>query len=371
MMMMKTVTTMMMKSALLAAVAAITCGAVSAQTLSGGKEYQSQIPAFKDLQRWDPNYRAQRTPDGKPDLQGVWSDASQTQMSRGSGMGGAIKVDTLVIPDEKIQQLLSDNYYTKQYKIQGKQSDLKDNLLGDKDANRGYNAFWIDPGAEYGRVNGEWRSSWITTPTNGQMPMTPEGRKARGDRVGLSKSVKNTGPEVRTIGDRCLISYAGQAGPPMVNGMYNNHHQIVQTPTHIMINTEMNHDSRIIRIGADPKPNAIKQWFGDSLGHWEGETLVVVTRNLHPIQARGGSVPLSEKGVVTERFTRKSPVEVFYEYTVDDPVYYTQVWKGEMPLRLSTEHIYEYACHEGNYALPGILRGDAMGVDTAIEKEGE
>jgi hypothetical protein len=118
------------------------------------------------------------------------------------------------------------------------------------------------------------------------------------------------------------------------------------------------------------RPEAIKAWFGDEIGHWEGDTLVVVTRNLHPLQARG-RVPLSEQGTVTERFRRVSPVEIDYQFEVNDPVNYSQVWKGEMVLRQSKEHVFEYACHEGNYALPGILRGMAQGRDTALGSEGE
>jgi hypothetical protein len=141
------------------------------------------------------------------------------------------------------------------------------------------------------------------------------------------------------------------------------------------LNIEMNHDARIIRIkkpGEDAArtPDVVQQWFGDSVGWWEGDTLVVETRNVHPLQARG-RIPLSPEGKVIERFKRVSDVEIFYSYEVNDPVNYSQVWKGEMPLRQSKESVYEYACHEGNYALPGILRGMKMGLDTAIEAEGE
>lgn len=360
-----------MKPALLAAVAAIVCGGASAQTIAGSKNYVSPIPSFRDLPKWDATYKPPRTPDGKPDMQGIWSSASLTTLERGVSFGGGIKIESLVIPDDQVNKYLADNYYTKQYAIQGKASDLSQGTFKDRDANRGYNAFWIDPGAEYARVNGEWRSSWITSTADGRVPYSKDGRAARAARVADFRKAKNTGPEPRTLGDRCLISYTGQAGPPMVNGMYNNHYQIVQTPSSVMINTEMNHDARIITVGGKPRPDAVKQWFGDSVARWDGDTLVVETRNVHPTQSVGGYVPLSPKGKVTERFTRKSDLEILYEFTVDDPVFYTTAWKGEMPLRRSKEAIYEYACHEGNYALPGILRGDATGADTAIEKEGE
>jgi hypothetical protein len=345
--------------------------AQEATSIAGERNFTSAIPSFRDLPAWDPGYKAPRTPDGKPDLQGIWSSASLTSLERAPGYGGSKAFDQLVIPDQEVRRLVEENYYTKQFAIQAQPSDLSQGAFTDRDANRGYNAFWIDPGAEYGRVNDEWRSSWITSTNDGRIPYSAEGRAARQSRMAQVRASRNSGPETRTLGDRCLISYAGQAGPPMVNGMYNNHYQIVQTPAHVMINTEMNHDARIFSIGGEPRPDTVKPWFGDSVARWEGETLVVETRNVHPTQSRGGYVPLSPQGKVTERFTRKSDQVMLYEFTVDDPAFYTEIWKGEMPLRLSTEEIYEYACHEGNHALPGILRADAMGLDTALEKEGE
>ncbi len=365
-----------MKTALglasLAVIVLAAAGSAHAQaTIAGSKNYVSPIPSFRDLPKWDPAYKAPRTPDGKPDLQGVWSSASLTTLERGISYGGGIKTDALVIPDEQVAKFTGESYYAQAYKAQGGRSDLAQGAFKDKNSNAGYNAFWIDPGAEYARVNGEWRSSWITSTANGRVPYSDAGRAARAARVAEFRKAKNTGPEPRTLGDRCLISYTSQAGPPMVNGMYNNHYQIVQTPTNVMIDTEMNHDARIITIGGKPRPDAIKQWFGDSVAHWDGETLVVETRNVHPIQSVGGYIPLSPKGKVTEKFRRVSDLELLYQFTVDDPVFYSQAWTGEMPLRRSKEHLYEYACHEGNYALPGILRGDAIGMDTAIEKDGE
>jgi hypothetical protein len=358
----------------LAAMAAVALGAAGAAhaQIDGGRAWVSPIPYFKDLPKWDPTYKAPRTPDGKPDLQGVWSVASLTQLERGAGYGGGIRIDTLVIPEDKVNDFIKDAFYTKQYKEQA----WTDPRVGAGDGKgggdvRGYNAFWIDPGAEYAKINGEYRSSWITSTANGRIPWSEAGRKARQARMAEFRSARNTGPEARTIGDRCLISYTGQAGPPLVNAMYNNHIQIVQSPTSMLMNVEMNHDARVIGIDARRRPEAVKQWFGDSVGRWEGETLVVETRNVHPIQSRGGFVPLSPQGKVTEKFTRKSEQEILYEFAVEDPNFYSETWKGEMLMRKSKESLYEYACHEGNYALPGMLRGDAMGMDTAIDEDGE
>jgi hypothetical protein len=342
--------------------------------IAGTKAFESPIPFFRDLGPWDPNYKAPRTLDGKADLQGVWSTASLTTMTR-SNRGAAMIVDTLVIPPEKIAEVTNAASYTQSFAASQKRTDPTSGVFTDRNPDAGYNAFWIDPGSEYAKVNGEWRSSWIVEPATGQIPYNRGGQTALGARTSNAGRVDNTGPEIRTLGDRCLVSFANQGGPPLNNAMYNNNIEIVQTPDHIMLNIEMNHDARIIRIRKDGEkaaalPKDIRQWFGDSVGWWEGDTLVVETHNVHPLQARG-RIPLSPDGKVIERFSRVSDKEIFYQFEVHDPVNYTQVWKGEMPMRKSNEHVYEYACHEGNYALPGILRGMTMGLDTAIDAEGE
>ncbi len=350
-------------------------GVASAQqSIAGATNFESPIPFFKDLKAWDPAYKAPRTADGKPDLQGVWSNASLTTMTRaGRGPGGG-----LVIPTEQIEDLTFNSYYNARLRADQEQTDQSETAgdgQGGSDV-KGYNNFWIDPGSEYAKVNGQYRSSWIVTPETGQVPFSAEGRAARGARMAAARRSTNTGPEVRSVGDRCLISFGSNAGPPLTNAMYNNHYQIVQTPGHVMINAEMNHDVRVVTLVDKPddaqrRPGALRQWMGDAIGWWEGDTLVVETRNVHPIQESSGAFPISDKGKVTERFTRVSDLEIFYEFTVEDPTYYSQAWSGEVPMRKSNEAVYEYACHEGNYALPGILRGMAIGLDTALESEGE
>ena len=350
------------------------------QSIAAQGSFKSPLPFFKDLTKWDPNYKPPRTPDGKPDLQGTWSSASLTTMSRGGRNGGA-GVSTLVIPQEKIDELTYNSYYNTRLRNDNAKT-AETATAGDGKGGgdvKGYNNFWIDPGSEYAKVNGEYRSSWIVDPPSGAVPRAARNAATAGGaggRSALAARSSNTGPEVRSLGDRCLISFGSQAGPPLTNAMYNNQIQIVQTPDHVMLDVEMNHDARIIRLQKQGETEArlplpVKRWFGDSIGWWEGDTLVVETRNVHPIQERAGAVPISEKGKVTERFTRVSDKEIFYQFTVEDPTYYSQAWKGEMPLRLSAEKVFEYACHEGNYALPGMLRGQAMDRDTAINAEGE
>ena len=203
-------------------------------------------------------------------------------------------------------------------------------------------------------VKGETRTSWIIDPPNGKIPWSDAGRKlaaAGREKLGYSD------PEARPLADRCLAT-GGRTGPPMINGLYNNHYQVVQTGDAVMIMSEMITWARIVRMGQPHNPGAIHPLFGDAVGHWEGDTLVVETTGFAPVRAMQG-VPanLSEKAKVTERFTRVSANELLYEFTVDDPVFYTQPWKGETTWRSEGEAVYEYACHEGNYAMEGILKG--------------
>jgi hypothetical protein len=143
----------------------------------------------------------------------------------------------------------------------------------------------------------------------------------------------------------------------MNNVLYNNMYQIVQTDDYIMIMVEMAHDARIIPIDKDHRPDAWKPWLGDSVAHWDGDVLVVETRNLHPQQAPRNIAALSDSGVVVERFSRFSDEQVLYEFEVRDPIFYTEAWSGEMAFNATDTKPYEYACHEGNYGLPGILAG--------------
>jgi hypothetical protein len=168
-------------------------------------------------------------------------------------------------------------------------------------------------------------------------------------------------PEERSLGERCLVGFGSSGGPPMLNVLYNNHYQIVQSPGYVMILVEMNHDARIIRLASDHNPNNMKPWLGDSVGTWEGNTLVVKTINHHPQQKfRAGirhQILVMEDAEIIERFTRVGDNEILYEFEVDDKRAYKDTWKGEMPLRAAQGEIYEYACHEGNYAMANILAG--------------
>jgi hypothetical protein len=173
-------------------------------------------------------------------------------------------------------------------------------------------------------------------------------------------------PEQRPLAERCLMGFGTTAGPPALPVLYNNFKQIVQTPDHVMILTEMVHDVRVIRIGGEHPSPATRFWKGDSVGRWEGDTLVVETTNFSDkTRFRGSDVHLR----VTERFTRIDAHTLLYRFTVDDPTTWTKPWTGEYTWNATDDSVYEYACHEGNYALPGILAGARLGERRAVESD--
>ncbi len=300
---------------------------------------------------WAADYEPPRTASGKPDLQGYWTNASITTMQRARDFTDI----GLVIPDDRIAELTAANHQnvrqaTDDNQVQGELPDGSDLARG-----RGYNAFWVDPGSRFGNVRGEYRSSWITFPENGRIPYAEAGDQVR--RESRAKFSGYGGPEGAPLAERCLIGFGSTGGPPMNSVLYNNMYQIVQTDDYVMILVDMVHDARIIPINGDHRPDEWEQWLGDSVGWWEGHTLVVETVNLHPQQKARSMASLSDEGRITERFTRYSDDQVLYEFEVEDPFFYTENWGGEIAFNATDTKLYEYACHEGNYGLSGILAG--------------
>jgi len=301
-----------------------------------------------------PNYTPPKTSWGVPDLQGIFSSASLTTMSRPAGATG------LIISDEEAVRLFNKNIYTRVAKEEATLSQAE--LLTDGNPDRAYNRFWMDPGADLGKINGQYRSSWIVEPANGQIPYIDSPTTVRSSIASSEDEyadLPSEGPESRSVAERC-IWLGSSAGPVLSNGMYNSNFQIVQTPDHVMILGEMVHDVRIISLNGVRNPANMPKWGGDSIGHYEGNTLVVETTNAEPRQ----NSLISPKGKVTERFTRVADGQILYEYTVEDPTKYTQAWKGQMPLNVSPG-LYEFACHEGNYSMVNLLAGAR-----AYEREG-
>jgi hypothetical protein len=292
------------------------------------------------------SWTAPRTPDGKPDLQGMWTNSSITTLERRDPKG------PLVLSPEQVKRMESSVAASNEAAAAPTNADEGAPSAGTNVG--GYNAFWLDRGSHVGLVKGEPRSSWIIDPPNGRMPVSEEG-KTRIAAILAKRS--EDGPEGMNPADRCLVGSRGSGGPPMLNNVYNNTYQIVQTPSAVVIDVEMMHDARVIRMGESHKDPALYQWLGDSVGHWDGDTLVVETRGWNPQHGNYEPVYLSEKATVTERFTRTGPDELLYEFAIDDPGFYSQPWKGEMVFNTSSGPVYEYACHEGNYALEHILSG--------------
>jgi hypothetical protein len=321
------------------------------------------LTASPALAQTNSTYVAPRTAFGQPDLQGVWTNQSLTGLTRPPG------VTALIVSDAEAQRLARQNFWVQAG--EGQQQPVDTSApppTGDaaRFGDQGYNSFWLDPGSSLARIKGELRTSFITQPANGQMPLSAEGRKRiaayEQRRAGTSYMAGGNfdNPEELPVSERCLVGFSNTGGPVMLNPVYNSNYQFVQTPDHVMILVEMVHDARVIPLGGAHRPKEMTRWLGDSVGRWDGETLVVETRNLHPEQSVAGPVYLSDQGKVTERFTRVSSDEIFYQFTVEDPVFYTQTWGGEIALRSKPERMYEYACHEGNYAAANILGGSRV-----------
>ncbi len=322
---------------------------------------------------------APRTPDGKPDLQGNWSNETQTPFERMGNQG-------LTLTGEQAAALEKRAQVVEEFRDRPSDPDAPPPAKGGEGGLSppgektfvehiaeaaagpvgGYNGFWLDPGNKVIRIDGVPRSSIIVDPPDGRIPaLTAAGKQRMAERMALEKKVGEfDGPEVRSLSDRCLTSFGSNAGPPMLpNYFYNNNYTIVQTKDYVMIMTEMVHDARIIRLGATRHlPPQVRPWFGDSIGRWEGDTLVVETTNIHPTQLAETS-PLgpyrgaSDQLKVTERFTRTGPDVLLYKFTVEDPSALTAPYSGELPFNRINEMIHEYACHEGNYALRSMLAG--------------
>jgi hypothetical protein len=235
----------------------------------------------------------------------------------------------------------------------------------------GYNRFWLSEGTKVITVDGVKRSSIVVDPENGHAPqMKPEARernaRLRLGRVDPSASENSGGgppgafdnPESRPLSERCLLGFGSTSGPPSLpNYFYNNLKQVVQTKDSVMLLTEMIHDVRIIPIDKPHAPKEIRKWLGDSVAHWEGDTLVIDTTNFtDKTQFRGSTENLH----IVERLSYSDQDTVLYQFTVEDPQTWDQSWGGEYPWPRTTDNIYEYACHEGNYALEGILKGERL-----------
>ncbi len=297
------------------------------------------------------SYVVPKTVDGAPDLQGMWTNNTITGLTRPERFG-----DKLVLTVEEAFELEKEvadyNAGRDEPSDPTRGAPVKDRI----ETADSYNNFWMDTGTHIIVFNNEYRSSIIVDPLDGQIPAYTVQAQARIDAAIEQRRSGGAfdGPETRPLPERCLMSFGSSSGPPMLPILYNNHYQIVQSPGYVMILVEMVHDARIIRIDDPSLPENMKRWMGDSIGRWEGDTLVVETSHFNSLQRFRGS---SDNFKVTERFSRVADNIINYAFTIDDPETYSQSWSGEMPLNMTDDRLYEYACHEGNYSLSGVLAG--------------
>ncbi len=270
------------------------------------------------------------------DLQGVWDFRS-------------------VVPFERPEELAGKETFTaeeaaafEQQRVAALNVDLRRDENGRVPLSGGYNNFWYDRGTSIGE---ERRTSLVVDPPDGRMPARTEAARARNAERGRLLGRDAHGPEDRGAFERCILGF--NSGPPMNPSAYNNNMQLFQTDDHVVILNEMVHDSRVIPLdGSAHLPDSVRQWMGDSRGHWDGNTLVVETRNFTTKTSFRGSGP---NMLLVERFTRADADTLVYEYTVTDPESFARPWSVRTLMKRSDAPVYEYACHEGNYGMDNLL----------------
>jgi hypothetical protein len=309
-------------------------------------------------------YKAPRNLFGQPDLEGAWTNATITTQVRPAQYGSRA-----VLTPEEVKRLEGQAAQTVAVGNQTTDPNAPPPAQGVDPG--GYNRGWLDPGSQVMRVAGEPRTGLLTT-ADGQVPLNRQGQRVGGGpqrnvalgeaapAAQVAQQAARTGqfdnPEGRPLGERCIISFGRNGGPPMFgNGFYNNNYKFMQNRDEVTIMVEMVHDVRHIRLNSKQHPPAdVRPWFGDSIGWYEGDTLVVETTNIPQRQAYMGSWRNLK---VTERFRRVAKDRLLYQFTIDDPSVWDKPWGGEYEFADLNGELHEYACHEGNYALEGILAG--------------
>jgi hypothetical protein len=324
----------------------------------------------------DGAFAAKRTTSGKPDFNGSYDGGSLTPLNRPKAFGdkqfmtrqeaAAIAAQTAAMlaaaasdsdPDRGAPQSGGDGRH-----------GFGAGGVG------GYNAFYIDQGSAVDEIDGKFRTSIIYDPVNGRQPAMTESARLKSADNASSFTYHNDGtaswlaagghgpfdgPEDLALAERCLLGFS--SGTPSLPSLYNNYRRIIQTEDHVMILLEMVHDARIIRLNSQHGPAENKKWMGDSIGHWEGDTLVVETKNF---RAQSGLSGADENLTVVEYFTQLEDGNILYDFTVTDTTAWEAPWSGQFVWKQSAERVYEYACHEANYAMGNILRGARL-----LEKE--
>jgi hypothetical protein len=323
-----------------------------------------------------------RAADGHPDLTGIYDLATMTPLERPANMPAVLSDDEAA----RLEKAEAARNQTLDKELDGNRPPPPkggDGSVGAAGNVGGYNNFWLDRGGSYNIVDGQRRTSILIDPPEGRVPaltqqarqrqtaarqqFRPTSDQTESNDPGLEPAGAYDDPERRPLGERCLLGFGSTSGPPVLpNYFYNNLHQIVQTPTQVMILTEMVHDARVVRMNSTHVPPTIRKWLGDSIGWWDGDTLVVETTNFTDKTRFRGATPDLK---VTERFTRVDAKNLKYRFTIDDPATWTQPWTGEYTWPQTSERIFEYACHEGNYAMENILKGARLREKSTTDKQ--
>jgi len=309
-----------------------------------------------------------RAADGHPDLQGTYDLGTITPLERAANMPATLSEADAARLEAKILGQMQ----AAEQPVKGDRSAPPvggDGTKGPYGNVGGYNTFWLDPGSHLTTVNGQRRTSIVVDPADGRVPpIKPEAKQRNAALAGATSDQRSRendpgwegaaaydDPEIRPLGERCLLGFSSTSGPPILpTYFYNNLHQVVQTRDYVMILTEMVHDARVVRLGARHVSPAVRKWMGDSIGWWEGDTLVIDTTNFTNKTRFMGA---TENLHVIERLSRLDDKTLLYRFTVDDAATWPSSWTGEYAWPSTTDLMYEYACHEGNYALGNILRG--------------
>jgi hypothetical protein len=364
-----------MQKALLAVAGSIVVSLLASGSVAG----QAARPAAQAAKAATMERTMPRLPDGHPDLQGTYDVATMTPVERFPGMKNLVmtpaeaaaaeqyeakrhqQLEAPVAADRSAPPLGGDRMNPKSY-----QEFLEAAGAG---TTGGYNSFWLSEGTKFITVDGQKRSSLVIDPAEGRIPPMNAEARARQARLRALTAAPDAaenaaagpagafdGPEARPLAERCLLGFLSTAGPPSLpNYFYNNLKQIVQTPTSVLIFNEMVHDARVIRMGTQQHlPSTVRKWMGDSVGRWDGDTLVIDTTNFTDKTQFQGS---SDRLHVVERISRVDAKTLLYRFVIEDPQTWDRAWTGEYPWNGTSEHIYEYACHEGNHAMENMLRG--------------
>jgi hypothetical protein len=295
------------------------------------------------------NSKAPKTPWGKPDLTGLWDFRTITPLERPASMA-----DREFLTEAEAAKLEQDTI-DRNAEIDSRPAERTTaggNVDRRADGTPGfYNNFWLDGGT---KPVASRRTSLVVDPPNGRVPpLTPAAQKRTEERRAYLKQHPADGPEDRSSSDRCIVGF--NAGPPLSPGGYNQNMQVVQTRDHVILVTEMVHTARIVPLDGRPQlSNSFRHWSGEARGRWEGDTLVIETTNFRPDRGWRGSTGNMK---LVERLTRLDAETLEYKYTVIDPDTWTSPWTAAIPLRLADQPSYEYACHEGNHSMQGILAG--------------